>query len=174
MEGNMSSHNIEVRSIAIIGSFRQHYAQVCQALRIFQEGGLIVKSPKGDPIVEEDIPFVRFTSDVAEHDDNVVQSVTLHRILQADLTYVVTPGGYIGRTTCYEVGRIIQANKPIYFSERPTDLPINVPDSHVCGPEDIIELFVSHRLTPQWLFATDEHPASILERQIRDGNLGQY
>jgi hypothetical protein len=54
------------------------------------------------------------------------QSRTLGRIIAADLTFVTAPNGYIGRTTCYEIGRLVQARRPLFFSERPKDLPIQV------------------------------------------------
>jgi hypothetical protein len=118
--------------IAIIGSFRQHYEEIRQALREFNEAGHEVTSPLGTEISEHR-EFVRFESDPSHWDDAMVQTVTLHRILRADVVYVCSPGGYVGKTTCYEIGRVVQAGHPIYFSEHPQDLPIAV-DNDLVGP----------------------------------------
>src|SRR4051812_26400007 len=96
------------KSVAIIGSFKQHYEKVCQAWRALTDLGLEVMSPKGTPIIEPGISFVRFISDDTKWDDPMVQTVALHRILGANFVFVVAPSGYVGRTTCYEIGRIIQ------------------------------------------------------------------
>src|ERR1044071_756506 len=104
------------RTISSIGSFRQHYRDVLAAWLEFANAGWVITSPLGTPIIEGGIPFVRFESDEPSWDDPTVQTVALHRILRAELTYVVVPGGYIGRTTSYELGRVMQANQPVYFS----------------------------------------------------------
>jgi hypothetical protein len=114
-------YSMTIRTVAVIGSFRQHYEPIRQTWRLFTDNGFRVTSPKGSPIIENGIPFVRFETDPQEWDDPMVQTIALHRILRADLTYVVAPGGYVGRTTCYEVGRIVQAKRPIYFSDMPDE-----------------------------------------------------
>lgn len=124
------------RSAAVIGSFRQHYGAVLGAVEAFRAAGWHVTSPLGSGIVREGIPFVRFESDDAALDDNAVQALALHRILRADMTYVVAPDGYVGRTTCYEIGRLVQAARPVYFSNPPADLPLLVPSSHVLPAQE--------------------------------------
>jgi hypothetical protein len=130
---------VSAHSVSIIGSFRQFYDDVLCAWRSFAAAGWRITSPRGSPIIEPGIPFVRFVTDPVDWDDATVQTVALHRILRADLTYVVAPHGYLGRTTCYELGRIIQADQPVYFSTHPLDLPIAVPDSHVATADDLVE-----------------------------------
>jgi hypothetical protein len=122
--------------IAVIGSFKQHYEPVRIAIGAFRAAGLVVTSPLGADVVKPGIDFVRFTSDDPRCDDATVQTIALHRILGADVVYVVAPEGYVGRTTCYEIGRAVQARKPIFFSERPADLPVRIPDSHVLSPAE--------------------------------------
>jgi hypothetical protein len=142
---------VSAYSVSIIGSFRQFYDEVLCAWRSFTAAGWHITSPRGSPVIRPGIPFVRFVTDQIDWDDATVQTATLHRILRADLTYVVAPFGYVGRTTCYELGRIIQADQPVYFSARPDDLPIAVPDQHVVSVGDLV-----HRLSgsrPQPLFA---------------------
>jgi hypothetical protein len=132
---------VSARSVSIIGSFRQCYDDVLRAWRSFASAGWLVTSPRGSPVIQPGIAFVRFVTDPVDWDDPTVQTATLHRILRADLTYVVAPRGYIGRTTCYELGRITQAHHPVYFSARPEDLPIAIPDSHVATVDDLVDRF---------------------------------
>lgn len=123
--------NTQVCSVSIIGSFKQKYNEVLNDWNTFTNAGLVVRSPKGSPIIEPGIDFVRFQSDDPSFTDARIQQIALHRILGSDFVYATTPGGYVGRTACFEIGRILQANIPLYFSEQPADLPIGVPSDHV-------------------------------------------
>ncbi len=124
--------------VAVIGSFRKHYAAVLEAIRTFGDSGWTVTSPSGSDVLDSEIEFVRFESDDPVLSDAEVQSVTLERIFSADVTYVVAPEGYVGRTTCYEIGRLIQAQRPVYMSHRPDDLPIRVAERFVLSPADLV------------------------------------
>lgn len=152
--------------LAIIGSFRQHYETVLASHATFKGAGWAIASPLGDPVVEPGIPFVRFTSDREDWADALVQTVALHRILGADLVYVVAPEGYVGRTTCYEVGRIVQAERPIYFSEHPRDLPVHVPPEHVVGAAELVRRVGASRPVALLPAATDEQ-AELEEALVR-------
>ena len=156
-------------SVAIIGSFRQHYEQVLEAWQTFVAAGLIVTSPKGDPIVMPGIPFVRFTSDNEKHSDPMVQTIALHRIMSASFTYVVAPDGYVGRTTCYEIGRLLQAGLPVYFSQIPEDLPLRVPPAHLASPAELVARFIDEP-AEAW-HSTTEHldDNGLLERDLLTG-----
>lgn len=155
-----------ISRIAIIGSFRRHYEIVRTAIHIFRGAGLEVTSPLGTEVIEPGVDFVRFTSDPEEDDDPTVQSVTLQRIFSADMTFVVAPEGYVGRTTCYEIGRLAQARMPIYFSEPPDDLPLYVSRSQITTPENIIQRFVAAGEQPQSLFSQNDHPSYLIERGL--------
>jgi len=134
--------------VAIIGSFRQHYRDVLSAWTVFHGATWIITSPLGTPIIEQGIPFVRFESDDPTWDDPTVQTVALHRILRADLTYVVAPSGYIGRTTSYELGRVLQAQRPVYFSAQPMDLPFAVPEGSIASPDEVVRRFATCEAAP--------------------------
>jgi hypothetical protein len=154
-------------SVAIIGSFKQHYEDVRAAVRRFRDAGITVRSPLGADIVEEGIDFVRFTSDDPSLDDYDVQSLALHRILGADAVYVVAPGGYLGRTTCYEIGRAVQAGRPVYFSEPPVDLPLRVPTSSVVSVETLVDRLIRH---DHRRLHEEGDPSSVtLERDLIEG-----
>lgn len=143
------------KTAAVIGSFKveERYALVRDAVNALRAAGIEVMSPAGSSVIESGIDFVRFTTDDESLSDAAVQTLTLERILSADAVYVIAPDGYVGRTTCYEIGRIVQAGKPIYFSEAPDDLPVAFPDSHVVGIDKFIAVLQEG---PSWPF-TDNH-----------------
>lgn len=121
-----------MRTVAIVGSFRRHYGEVVAVARIFTAAGLRVVSPAISRIVNPGEEYVRFESDPPDLTDQRIQALTTARILAADLVYVVAPGGYIGRTTSYELGRAHERGVPVRYSEPPADLPIEI------GPEQVV------------------------------------
>lgn len=155
-----------ISSVALIGSFRQYYNDVLKTLDAFTEVGLTVTSPKGTKIVKNGIPFVRFESDDCGWTDEMIQVIALHRILRADFVFVVLPNGYVGRTTCYEIGRIIQAKKPLYFSERPHDLPLHIPDDHILTASHIAEQIRFGSFRPKLLHNDIANPVAKLENDL--------
>jgi hypothetical protein len=154
-----------IERIAVIGSFKQHYEPVRDAISAFRSAGLTVTSPAGSNIVQPDIDFVRFSTDPDSDSDELVQSKTLANIFSADLTYVVAPFGYVGRTTCYEIGRLVQARKPIYFSDVPEDLPIHVAPEFISPPDDLISRFRRGGL-PRPLFEDSLDEICEIERRL--------
>jgi hypothetical protein len=156
------------KSVAIIGSFKQKYQEVIADWQVFTDSGLTVTSPKGAPIIEDGIDFIRFESDDETLTDAQVQQVALHRILRADFVYAELPDGYIGRTACYELGRILDRNRPIYFSERPKDLPLDIPDTHVVSAKELVDRFHSDVARPLVESMTGYNLE--LERNLLNGN----
>lgn len=162
-----------LNTVAVIGSFRQHNDAVQQVCTILRNSGIEVTSPVGSNLVEEGIPFVRFISDNIDWSDPAVQSLALHRILRANLIYVVAPHGYVGQTTCYEIGRVVQAKKPLYFSARPQDLPVFVADTFIIDATKLVRLILTPGWTPSWLFQDGSGLVDYLERDLLDGRLRQ-
>jgi len=150
--------------VAIIGSFRQHLEAVQTAIKIFQHYNIINTTPIGSSIVEPGIDFVRFEDDLIEESDEVVQTITLKRIFEAGVVYVVAPSGYVGRTTCYEIGRIFQRKMPIYFSSHPIDLPIKIPDTHILNPEQLAKVILERKSV--WPFFKQGCKYSKLEKEV--------
>ncbi|KAA9374851.1 hypothetical protein F5972_30075 [Microbispora cellulosiformans] len=121
-------------SVSIIGSFRKHYAEILSAVKEFEAVGMIVNSPAVSRIVNPGEEYVRFESDPPHSLDHHIQSITLEKILASDFVYVVAPGGYVGRTTCYELGRVHERGVSVYFSEPVRDLPIEILPGAVLQP----------------------------------------
>lgn len=153
-------------TVAIIGSFRKHYPEVLEAHATFHAAGITITTPLATEITREG-EFVRFASDPPEWDDQWVQSIAMHRILRADAVYVIAPAGYVGRTTCYEIGRALQASRPVFFSEFPADLPIRVEMSHVIPPTSLVSCILGAEIVPNY---SDDSEHSSLERRLQIGD----
>jgi ADP-ribose pyrophosphatase YjhB (NUDIX family) len=125
-------------SVAIIGSFRQHLGEVRKAARVFVEAGFTVKSPPMDPVRDGKRGHIVFMSDPTDFSDHQIQTATFDKIFSSDFVYVVNPGGYIGRTTSYELGQIHQRGMAVYYAESPLDLPIEVPADTVVSAHDLV------------------------------------
>ncbi|MGJ5208121.1 hypothetical protein [Bradyrhizobium sp. HKCCYLR20261] len=153
------------KRIAIIGSFRrERYDGVLDILHRFRAAGFAIVSPSGAAIVDGE-EFVRFSTDDASASDPEVQSRTLENIFSADAVYVVAPRGYVGRTTSYEIGRIIQRRQPIYFSEQPNDLPVHIPEWCVVAPAEFVLRFQGD--TPfDWIFSKGSGEVFDVERRL--------
>lgn len=135
-----------VISVSVIGSFRQHYPEVALAVREFESLGITVRSPVVSRIVNPGDSYVRFETDPPDSSDELIQAQTLGKILGSDAAYVVAPLGYVGRTTCYELGRVQERSIPVYFSAVPRDLPIVVPPGSVLRAHDLGRRLLGHRL----------------------------
>lgn len=92
--------------ISIIGSFRKYYEEIKQIIILLNKNGLEVLSPKLSEITHSIEDFVLFASDDVKLTPSEIQTNTLNKILKSDIVYVYNPEGYVGRTTCYEIGVI--------------------------------------------------------------------
>jgi hypothetical protein len=158
------------RSISAIGSFRKHNQEIQHVCSLLRAIGAFVNSPQGSEVIEPGVDFVRFQTDSESSSDAAIQSLALHRILRSDLVYAVLPGGYIGRTTCYEVGRVLQSRRPIYFSERPLDFPIQIPDEFIVEASQMAALVGDPSWVPKWLYADEITEEAVLEVRLIEGN----
>lgn len=148
MRARHAPESVAAPSVAIIGSFRQHYDQVLDLIGLFDGVGIRVTSPKRSRILVPDEEFVRFELDDPDSSDVEIQYLALIEILSADAVFVLCPNGYVGRTTCYEIGRVHQSAIPVYYSERPQDLPIPVADSEIYTPMSFARYVSAHKVLP--------------------------
>jgi len=133
----------------VIGSFRKYYDEVLEAIRMFETSGHAILSPKYSRIIRDESGFVILASDDNEFTHIDIQTMVFHRAFRSDFVYVWDPAGYVGQTTCYEIGRLIERNIPLYYKERPIDVPIYVPEGSVISISDLIEHIASNgRLPP--------------------------
>jgi len=168
-EGPVSKPDGQELTCSIIGSFRKHYAEVAILIETLEACHVHVLSPKRSSIVNPKEWFVRLQTDNPRFEPVEIQLIALHRILRSSFVYVLCPAGYIGKTTCYEIGRIHERGVPLYFSESPDDLPIAVTASAIINPERIVQYLVQHKSPPP-IVATEipEHVRELQDRLKRE------
>lgn len=134
-------------SVSFIGSFRKpdHYEIVRKAIKLFRENGIVVNSPKGSNISGSIEDFVIFDTDDKGLTPAEIQMITLDKILRSDMVYVCNLDGYVGRTTCYEIGFCLSRNIPLYFLSRPIDLPIPAPVDHIVSLEQLLSIALQNK-----------------------------
>ncbi len=88
---------------------------------------------------------MRFATDQQHLSDAEIQEATFNKIFNSDFIYVMAPAGYIGRTTCYELGRARERGIPVFFSELVWDLPIEIHPESVLGVSDLAEMMIEQK-----------------------------
>lgn len=149
------------KTISFIGSFRkpEHYAIVQRGVSLFRKNGINVNSPKGSSVSGSIQDFVLFETDPKELSASDIQMITLDKIIKSDVVYVCNLDGYVGRTTCYEIGFCLSRNIPLYFLEKPTDLPITVVPEHIVSMEEMLNIALQNLETKENCICDDRRAA---------------
>lgn len=127
--------------ITIIGSFRKYYEEICHIIDIFENKNFTVLSPKKSFISDEKDGFVILNSDQKGQKPYIIQEHVFINISKSDCVYVWNPSGYLGNSTCFEIGKIQEMKKPLFFKEFPKDLPIEIKPSMIKEVNAFIEYF---------------------------------
>lgn len=123
--------------VAILGSFRKHFNQISEARDRFIEAGFEVVLPVGE-ITDPNPGFVPLSSDKPGLMPAEIEALAVEKALNAEVIFFVCPKGYIGRTASYELGRLTQAGKRLFFSEAPDDMPVSIMPESVVPVEALI------------------------------------
>lgn len=124
----------------IIGSFRKYYQDIVKIIENFEEAGIEILSPKISSIINPGDEFVILASDDENLSKEQIQSKVFENERNSDFVYVWDPDGYIGRTTCYEMGCInTHGDKPVFYKERPKDIPITIKDEDILSVDEVIK-----------------------------------
>jgi hypothetical protein len=150
--------------IAVVGSFHRHYDLVMDACRVFGNGGHTVVSPSGAALIRGG--DLRFEDDDPSFAEAKLQTLALERIMGADFVYVVAPDGYVGRATSYELGRLVQAAVPLFFSAALRDPPLAVPGTHVGSPENVLDRVARGDVFEPLHVALEDLGARMVERRL--------
>jgi len=134
----------------IIGSFRKYYHDVLEMIKIFEENGFSILSPKYSTIIRNEEGFVILDSDDPTFTHIDIQTIVFHRAFRSDFVYVWNPDGYVGKTTCYEIGRLVERKIPLYYKEYPIDVPIYVPKGSVISVENLIKYVSANKDLPPY------------------------
>lgn len=120
-------------------------------------------SPRVSEITNSIEDFVIFASDDQMLSPAEIQTETLNRILKSDVVYVYDPQGYIGRTTCYEIGVLRTTTIPLFFLERPKDLPIIVHSYEIMNPSKLVYSLMNDKM-----FLTESNKIAIDKNKIKN------
>lgn len=132
------------------GSFGRHFSEIRSAMQVFKQAGIIVIAPESDEITAIKGSFL-LLEDEEKLDPRFVELRYLHQLhkLGADgFSYFVNPGGYLGRSAAYELGIAQATNVPCYFSHKPKDLPVYVPNTHIISPSRMVEFVLENNHLP--------------------------
>lgn len=124
--------------VSIIGSFRKYHKEINEIILLLQRNKINVLSPKYSEITHSIDDFVVLSSDNHKLTPTEILTDTLNKILKSDVVFVYNPDGYVGRTTCYEIGVIRTTTIPLIFLEKPNDLPIAVSDIEIMKPSKLV------------------------------------
>lgn len=106
----------------IIGSFRKHYDDMTNVIRLFHEKGIEVLSPKEAEIINPDDEFVVFDYDPKHLTEKELEDLVLEKMHKCHFVYLVNPGGYIGLSASFEVGYCAAHGIDVYALEPSTEL----------------------------------------------------
>lgn len=120
MKSNQS--NNFKRTSLIIGSFRKHYQDMTDVIRIFQKSGIEVLSPKEAKILNPDDEFVVFDYDPKHLSEKELEDLVLEKMHKCHFVYLVNPGGYVGLSASFEVGYCAAHGIDVYAMELSTEL----------------------------------------------------
>jgi hypothetical protein len=106
----------------IIGSFRKHYDDMTNVIRLFHDEGIEVLSPKEAEILNPNDEFVVFDYDPKHLSEKELEDLVLEKMHKCHFVYLVNPGGYIGLSASFEVGYCAAHGIDVYALEPSTEL----------------------------------------------------
>jgi len=135
------------QKVAIIGSFRKHYEQICETRQLFINEGLNVLAPKAETIINPNVEYVLLDTDKDES-PIIIENKFIKQLLASDLVYVCNPEGYIGLSVMFELGILITSGQEIYFQEEPLDPLLRditqQAKNIILSPSQLCEIIINH------------------------------
>jgi len=115
----MNNMNKELKFRCVIhGSFRKHLDEIKRIHKLFSENGIEVLAPAMSEIKSLENGFAVLESD-KEKDQRMIELLYLHNLKRLGgegFSYFVNPGGYIGKSSSYELGIAQLSNISCFFS----------------------------------------------------------
>jgi ADP-ribose pyrophosphatase YjhB (NUDIX family) len=128
----------------IHGSFSKHFDEIKEASKLFQTAGIDVLAPKQGELVSIENGFSLFEDEEGQ-DPRLIELLYLHnlkRLGSEGFSYFVNPGGYIGKSTSYELGIAQLINTRTFFSHKLNDHPAYVHKNSI-WPANALAEYVS-------------------------------
>jgi hypothetical protein len=122
----------------IIGSFRKHYSEMINVIKLFAENDIEVLSPRISNILNPDEEFVIFDYDPEGASIREIEDLVLKKMHKSNFVYIVNPGGYIGLSASFEIGYCHGNSLRVYAMERSSELCCEYVDG-VLNPKEMIK-----------------------------------
>ncbi|MCA9349028.1 hypothetical protein KC878_02670 [Candidatus Saccharibacteria bacterium] len=107
---------ISRRKVVICGSFKQDLLALEKLYQKLSELQCTIISPLSLDFAISDRGFVKSMQDKAFSNLDI-ENHHLRSIAFADDIWIHAPNGYLGASTCFEIGYALALNKPIYCQE---------------------------------------------------------
>ncbi len=133
------------------GSFGNHFEEIRNTAKIFSDGGVKILAPRSLEITAIKGSFL-LLEDEENLDPRYVELQYLQNLQKLGpygFSYFVNPNGYIGKSAAFELGIALATNVPCYFSHKPKDLPVYVPNEYIISPKELVEIIISNRSLPK-------------------------
>ncbi len=117
-------------SVAISGSFRKHYEEICLAVTALENLEWVVLSPAKSRVMNPEDEFLILAMDV-DRSVMTIEQNHLDSVARSDALYVIDPEGYIGSSTPVEIVWALAHNVPVFLASPTCDKMIAT-FCHVC------------------------------------------
>lgn len=143
----------------IHGSFRKHFAEIKRVSGIFASAGIEVIAPEFSEIVGSKEGFVYLKTDNQHDDPRLVELLYLRNLKKLGpngFSYFVNPGGYIGKSTSYELGIAQLSNVRCFFMAPPADHPAYIHKNSIWSAQRLAEYITERGSLPNPQIKRDE------------------
>lgn len=136
--------------VIIHGSFGRYFDDIRAASKVFKSAGIKILAPESLEIAAIKSSFLLLENE-EELDPRYVELRYLHNLQKlgsGGFSYFVNPNGYIGKSAAFELGIALSLGVPCYFSHKPKDLPVYIPNSHILSPQALTEKIMTNQSLP--------------------------
>lgn len=131
------------RSCVLIGSYRKHFTQMQRVLKLFNDEGIHVLSPKQGEVVNPSSDFILLDYDPEILSDGEIQAIVLKKMDKTNFTYLVNPNGYLGMSASFEIGYGIAKGIKMFCMEPIREMHQHFV-RHIYTPGDILRDWYKH------------------------------
>lgn len=157
----------------IHGSLRKHARAMGETIAMFQGAGIEVLAPKMTNIVKEEGGFLFFRGE-EQYDPRLIELLYLQNLRnlgENGFSYFVNPGGYIGKSTSYELGIAQTLNVPCFFTDYPVDHPAYIGENAVWNSASLVEYLLERHTLPRLMRVGTVKLARLWKQLIIPGSV---
>jgi ADP-ribose pyrophosphatase YjhB (NUDIX family) len=140
------------------GSFSKHFDKIQHAHNLFTKAGVEVLAPKAGGLIGYEQGFGLFKDEIGQ-DPRAIELLYLHNLKKLGnngFSYFINPGGYIGKSTSYELGIAQLTNTRTFFTNKLHDHPAYIHKNSIWKPEKLIDYILTNNTLPSPLIHRSE------------------